>query len=240
MKLIAHRGASKEKLENTVEALNLASEIGAYAAECDIRKTSDGVFVLFHDINLKRLAGSEKKVNDITFKEMREILENAGLSLSTFADACQNYKGSSYILCDIGNDNWQNGLYWECDDAFFKMLADAPFKVICGVHSPEEAKLASKYFPEKQVLAFMPSVEKAEEFYKNGAGILRLWEPWLDKYTPAYIKEKCPDAEVWIMSDRPGIGQDGCPETLKRAKELGADGILLNDIRMAVETISKI
>ncbi len=240
MKLIAHRGASKEKLENTVEALNLASEIGAYAAECDIRKTSDGVFVLFHDINLKRLAGSEKKVNDITFKEMREILENAGLSLNTFDDACKNYTGSSYILCDIGNENWQNGIYWECDDEFFKMLADAPFNVICGVHRPEEAKLASKFFPKEQILAFMPKAEEAEDFYKNGAGIIRLWEQWLDNCTPADIKEKCPDAEVWIMSNKPDIGQDGCPETLKRVKQLGADGVLLNDIRMAVETISKI
>ncbi len=60
MKFIAHRGASKEKLENTIDSLILAAEMGAYAAECDIRKTSDGVFVLFHDTDLKRLTGVEK------------------------------------------------------------------------------------------------------------------------------------------------------------------------------------
>ncbi len=41
MKFIAHRGASKEKLENTIDSLILAAEIGAYAAECDIRMATE-------------------------------------------------------------------------------------------------------------------------------------------------------------------------------------------------------
>ena len=61
MKLIAHRGASLERPENSLESLILASELGAYAVECDVRATADGEYVLFHDDNLARLGGSDKK-----------------------------------------------------------------------------------------------------------------------------------------------------------------------------------
>ena len=55
MDLIAHRGASLVKQENSVESLEYAAHIGASAAECDIRQTSDGVFVIFYDEGLGRL-----------------------------------------------------------------------------------------------------------------------------------------------------------------------------------------
>ena len=55
MDLIAHRGATLVKQENSVESLEYAARIGAAAAECDIRQMSDGVFVIYHDEGLGRL-----------------------------------------------------------------------------------------------------------------------------------------------------------------------------------------
>ena len=43
----------------------------------------------------------------------------------------------------------------------------------------------------------------------------------------------CPDARVWIMANTESHGQNGCPESIDRAIKLGADGMILNDIRMA-------
>lgn len=50
--LIAHRGASKERLENTLPAFVLALERGADAVELDVHCTSDGVVVVHHDPDL--------------------------------------------------------------------------------------------------------------------------------------------------------------------------------------------
>ncbi|MEL6169934.1 MAG: glycerophosphodiester phosphodiesterase family protein [Pseudomonadota bacterium] len=46
---IAHRGASAYAPDNTLEAFALASDMGAEFWEIDIRRTADGVLVVFHD-----------------------------------------------------------------------------------------------------------------------------------------------------------------------------------------------
>src|ERR1700752_3935291 len=47
--VICHRGASEHAHENTLEACRAAFELGADGNEIDIRKTKDGVLVVFHD-----------------------------------------------------------------------------------------------------------------------------------------------------------------------------------------------
>jgi glycerophosphoryl diester phosphodiesterase len=46
---IAHRGASAERLENTLSAFKLAMDRGADAVELDVHLTKDGVVVVHHD-----------------------------------------------------------------------------------------------------------------------------------------------------------------------------------------------
>lgn len=46
--ITAHRGVNAEAPENTLPAYRKAVEYGYYSAECDIRLTSDGVWVLAH------------------------------------------------------------------------------------------------------------------------------------------------------------------------------------------------
>ncbi|MBY0489079.1 MAG: glycerophosphodiester phosphodiesterase [Gemmatimonadaceae bacterium] len=47
--IIAHRGASRECLENTLPAFARALELGADAIELDVHGTADGVLVVHHD-----------------------------------------------------------------------------------------------------------------------------------------------------------------------------------------------
>lgn len=47
--VIAHRGASQLAQENTLEAFELAVQVGADAVELDVRRTADGVLVVHHD-----------------------------------------------------------------------------------------------------------------------------------------------------------------------------------------------
>ncbi len=47
--LIAHRGASRQRRENTLHAFALALELGADAIELDVHATADGVVVVHHD-----------------------------------------------------------------------------------------------------------------------------------------------------------------------------------------------
>jgi glycerophosphoryl diester phosphodiesterase len=47
--IIAHRGASRERPENTVAAFVRAAELGADGVELDVHLTADGVLVVHHD-----------------------------------------------------------------------------------------------------------------------------------------------------------------------------------------------
>lgn len=47
--ILAHRGASRERPENTLAAFRRAVELGADGAELDVHCTSDGVVVVHHD-----------------------------------------------------------------------------------------------------------------------------------------------------------------------------------------------
>ena len=49
VEIIAHRGASRDRLENTLAAFSFALEQGADAFELDVHATRDGVVVVHHD-----------------------------------------------------------------------------------------------------------------------------------------------------------------------------------------------
>ena len=69
----AHRGGSMEAPENTLEAFEYALELGCAYIETDVQATKDGEVVIFHDSNLRRLAGLNKKVNELTLEEIRSV-----------------------------------------------------------------------------------------------------------------------------------------------------------------------
>ncbi len=72
--IFAHRGASADAPENTLAAFSLAAEAGADGVEFDVRIASDGVPVVFHDPDLKRIAGIRKKrVIQLTSSELAKI-----------------------------------------------------------------------------------------------------------------------------------------------------------------------
>ena len=61
-----HRGGDEVKSENTFEAFQHSSDMGFVYMETDVQSTKDGYVVIFHDANLKRLAGLNKEVKYLT------------------------------------------------------------------------------------------------------------------------------------------------------------------------------
>ena len=72
-RFVAHRGASYLAPENTLSSINLAWELGADAAECDVMLTADNRVVLFHDKNTKRLTGHNHVVSDASWEALSKL-----------------------------------------------------------------------------------------------------------------------------------------------------------------------
>src|SRR5437764_15342420 len=71
--VICHRGASEHAHENTLEAFRATFELGGDGNEFDIRKTKDGVLVVFHDDMLDRLLDAYGDVSDYTWEELQRF-----------------------------------------------------------------------------------------------------------------------------------------------------------------------
>ena len=82
--ILAHRGGCGEGMENTLGTFEKTLAVGVKAFEIDVRISKDGKIVLQHDETLKRTAGVDKRVEDLTEKELREITLKDGSKLCFF------------------------------------------------------------------------------------------------------------------------------------------------------------
>lgn len=71
--VIVHRGASAFAPENTLEAYAAAMDYGADGCEVDVRRTADGVLVLFHDDMLDHLTEGFGTVPQVTYYQLLSL-----------------------------------------------------------------------------------------------------------------------------------------------------------------------
>jgi len=120
---IAHRGFSSRYLENSMEAMIAALDIGSHGIELDIRHTKDGVPILLHDDNLRSVARSRgkvpcplwDKVEDITFSDIRRkcLLKN-GEEVPTLDELLKaSKKYNAYLFIELKDEPSQQ---------FFKVI----------------------------------------------------------------------------------------------------------------------
>jgi glycerophosphoryl diester phosphodiesterase len=62
---MAHRGFSREGLENSMAAFRAAVDLGYRYLETDVHTTADGVVLLFHDETLDRVTDGSGKVSEL-------------------------------------------------------------------------------------------------------------------------------------------------------------------------------
>jgi glycerophosphoryl diester phosphodiesterase len=75
LKIIAHRGASKEAPENTLSAIKMALEIGVDYIELDVHLSLDEVPLVIHDARLGRTVKGNvlQKVAHLTLEELKTL-----------------------------------------------------------------------------------------------------------------------------------------------------------------------
>ena len=104
---IAHRGASRDRPENTLAAFDEALRRGADAIELDLQLSRDGVPVVYHDRTLARAGGGRRRVSQLTLTELRRL--DAGLRsdafrgerIPTLAAVLRRYARRTRLLLEI-------------------------------------------------------------------------------------------------------------------------------------------
>lgn len=101
---IAHRGFHDNQSdcpENTMAAFSRAVERG-YGIELDIQLTKDKIPVVFHDYDLKRAAGIQKRVDRCTFDELRRYpLFGSEERIPALSEVLKLVKGQVPLIVEI-------------------------------------------------------------------------------------------------------------------------------------------
>jgi len=73
VKLIGHRGACGIYPENTLLSIRKAVELGVDGVEFDVRRTKDGVLIVFHDERLDRLTSGRGYVRERNYDYISKL-----------------------------------------------------------------------------------------------------------------------------------------------------------------------
>jgi glycerophosphoryl diester phosphodiesterase len=88
--VIAHRGASAYRPENTAPAYELAVEQAADMIEVDLHRTKDGAVVIAHDAELERIGG-RGEIGDATLAEVRALDAGGGERVPTLDELLDRF-----------------------------------------------------------------------------------------------------------------------------------------------------
>ena len=104
--LIAHRGLHNKIIpENSIPAFKEAIK-NNYIIEFDVHILKDGNVVVFHDDNLKRLTGIDKKIKDTTYEEIKNLkLNKTDNYIPLLEDVLKLVNGRVPLLIELKYDN---------------------------------------------------------------------------------------------------------------------------------------
>ena len=136
--LIGHRGAPRERPENTLPSFLRALELQADGIEIDVHCTKDRVVVVHHDEVPRatppsgRLAG--KRIDALTFDELQGFSVRGLALISTLAEALAVIKGRADVFIELKGVSIER----EVVDVIRESIAPAR----CFVHSFDHAQVA--------------------------------------------------------------------------------------------------
>jgi glycerophosphoryl diester phosphodiesterase len=122
--VIVHRGAWAFAPENSLAAYAAAMDYGADGCEVDIRRTRDGVLVLFHDDMLDRLTCGSVAVNELTHRELLALRSKRQFGRAlysgapTFAELLTLARQRAMLLhLDVKEPGLEDDIARQLDDA---------------------------------------------------------------------------------------------------------------------------
>lgn len=184
--IVAHRGSSADRPENTLASTRRAIEVGATAVEVDVRTTKDGVLVLSHDATLDHATNGSGKINDQTLAEIQQLDAGskfnpkfAGERVPTLAQVLTICRGKIDVLLDLK----------ESGDDYDRRVVEAvkshgdPQRIIVGARSVEQAQRFRRLLPQARQLGLIEKPDEIEAYAAAGVETIRLWPKWLTDKT---------------------------------------------------------
>ncbi|AUF83275.1 glycerophosphodiester phosphodiesterase [Mesoplasma syrphidae] len=198
--LVAHRGFRSKTGENRmidfIEALKICK-----AVEFDIRMTKDKQIIIFHDHNLKRIAGINKTIRSLTYDELKNLdffVKNPDWVPAHFIDDFAKKISKKYIMInvEIKPDRYTDLEYKSIKEALDILRKSTTAEIIVSSFSHSTLKWISQfgkdfkkgYLMEKPseydpnlikgfdyLHPYVGSLKRSSEFYLNINLPMNIW-----------------------------------------------------------------
>ena len=226
--IMAHRGASAAAPENTLAAFQEAMDSMSDWIELDVRMTSDEVVVVTHDSNLKRVAGVNKRVGDITYEQLRELEVGStyseafrGEKIPTLEEVLELTAGKIKLNIELkpiaGNK--------QLEEAVVSLIYEYEVENTCMICSTsyDSLKKVKELAPDIQT-TYVISMVYSDFWRGKAADAFSLSSAIVTKEMIYNIKSVGKEIYVWTVNTE---------DSINKFLDMGVDGIITDDPSMA-------
>ncbi|MHB1094606.1 MAG: glycerophosphodiester phosphodiesterase [Gemmatimonadaceae bacterium] len=226
IEIIAHRGASREHLENTLPAFQRALDLGADGVELDVHCTADGTVVVHHDPVLRgepadpSLAGCP--IAALTTAEAASFRLADGGVVPSLEDVVQLLRARATLYCELKGAG----------------TAEPALRVLrryggpCAVHAFDHRMVAeaAAYAPEipRGVLEVSRHVDPAHAPASVGARDLWQLAEYVDEPLVRTVHAAAGRVIAWTANST---------EAMERLANYGVDALCTDDVALARQVL---
>ncbi len=230
----AHRGDSINAPENTIAAFESAISHFADWIELDLRQTKDGVIVVIHDSSLKRTAGINKRVGELTYDEIKDLdvgtwfgKEYAGEKIPTLDEAIKHINGRAKLNIELKPTGYET----DFEKEVVRIIKENKIEAQCVVSSLKYDTLrrVKKIAPEIKTI-FVTGIAYGDLTYLEYADGFSIEQNFITKKLVNNIKNSEKDLYVWTVNNAADV---------QKMVEMGVDNIITDNPLKAKEAIYK-
>lgn len=235
--IIAHRGYSGVAPENTLASIRKAIELDPQPAyiEIDLHRSADGVLVVSHDDNTLRTTGQNYMIRETPFDVLRTL--DAGFA-KEFGSKFQGTKIPRFEeVLDAVKDT-PIGIMIELKQL---LLEDGVVALLKKRNELKKHVIAS--FDEMSIYRAKELEPAVRALYLSGSiDATRLWRA-KDIEADIYAIDRKDDPALIPMAKKAGyplwVWTIDDPDEIKKWIEAGADGIITNQAKLALEIVNQ-
>ena len=220
--IIAHRGASRERPENSLAAFRRAAELGADAVELDVHRTADGVIVVHHDPVL----ADGRRITDVTSAQLAP-LRVRGEPVPTLAEVIDAVGDRLVLYCELKGADPAAG-------TLALLRRPGAMRERSAVHAFDhrliaEARRTAADVPRGVLEVSYPVDRLAAATAVDARDLWRHWE-YVDEelVTAAHAAGK--RVIAWTVND---------PAVMAHFAAIGVDGLCTDDVAVARTTLAR-
>jgi glycerophosphoryl diester phosphodiesterase len=228
--VIAHRGDSAHRPENTLASFASALEAGASLVELDVQLTADGQVVVLHDPSVDRTTNGRGEVREMTLEEVRALSAGfperfgdtwASERVPTLAEALALLQGRARVMIEIKkesvSDDEEGGIEARTIAEVWRQNASDQVALISFEHRALlRCRRLAPEVTRGHLFGRTPAPEMIPAAREAGCGILLPHKSRLDDSIADAVHEAGLRLATWVVDD---------PSELKRLARFGLYGV---------------